>query len=80
MSMNGLPLPLQHGESKINAVVDAAADPNSSVTAEQAEKTVLVESKKAGAEAFMFDADATPEEKAQRIHDVRFPSFLLGRH
>ncbi|KAH8890839.1 tricalbin [Thozetella sp. PMI_491] len=50
-------------ELKQQGAIEAARDPNSSVTAEDAEKKILEESKKAGVTAFHFDPDASPEEK-----------------
>lgn len=41
-----------------------ANDPNSSVTAEDAQKKIVDESKKAGVAAFTFDPNASPEAKA----------------
>lgn len=63
--------PAVNGEVKEQLAVDAAADPNSSVTAQQAEKVILDESKKAGAVAMQFDPDASPEEKAAQAKAVR---------
>ncbi|KAF2723558.1 tricalbin [Polychaeton citri CBS 116435] len=51
-------------ELKQQGVLEAAQDPNSNITAEDAEKAVVNESKKAGAAAFEFDPNASPEEKA----------------
>lgn len=58
-------------ELKQQGVLEAAADPNNSITAEQAEQTVLKQAKDAGAAAFQFDPDATPEQKAAQIKEVR---------
>jgi len=57
-------------ELKQQGALEAARDPSSSVTAEQAEKTVLHEAKAAGAPAFEFNPDASPEEKAQQVKEV----------
>ncbi|KAK3070276.1 Tricalbin-2 [Teratosphaeriaceae sp. CCFEE 6253] len=54
-------------ELKQQGALEAAADPNSSVTARQAEDTVLHEAKAAGAAAFEFDPDATPEQKQTQL-------------
>ena len=62
--------PAVNGEVKEERAVDAAADPSSPVTAEQAEKVILDESRKAGAVAMQFDPDATPEEKAAQAKAV----------
>lgn len=58
------------GELKSQGVVEAAQDPNSKVTAEDAEHSITNESKKAGVAAFQFDPDATPEEKAAQARSV----------
>ena len=50
-------------ELKTEGAMEAARDPNSSVTAAAAEKTALEEAKKGGSAAFEFDPDASPEEK-----------------
>ena len=66
--------PSQIGELKSKAMVNAAADPKSNVTAAQAEKTLMEEAEKAGSPAYMFKADATPDEKAAIAHQVRVAS------
>ena len=48
----------------------AARDPNSSVDAHQAEQVILEQSKAAGAAAFEFDPNASPEEKAAQLREV----------
>lgn len=50
--------------------MEAAADPNSAVDAHEAEQKMLQESKKAGAAAFEFDPDASPEQKAAQLREV----------
>lgn len=57
-------------ELKTQGVVEAAQDPDSSVTAEDAEQRIVAESKKAGVVAFSFDPDATPEQKAAQARAV----------
>ena len=59
-------------ELKQQGALEAAADPNSSVTARQAEDTVLHEAKAAGAAAFEFDPDATPEQKQAQLRAVGY--------
>ncbi|KAG9248511.1 C2 domain-containing protein [Calycina marina] len=59
-------------EIKAQGAVEMANDPNSSVTANDAEKKIVDESKKAGVAAFQFDPDATPEEKAAQAR-ARLP-------
>ena len=57
-------------ELKQQGAAEAARDPNSSVTAEDAERVLVEESKKAGATVHQFDPDATPEEKAAQAKAV----------
>lgn len=57
-------------ELKQQGAIEAAQDPHSGVTAEAAEKTLLDESKKGGAAAFQFDADASAAEKARQAKAV----------
>ena len=58
-------------ELKSQGALEAARDPNSSVTEDQAERTVLNEARAAGAAAFEFDPDASPEEKRAQLKAVR---------
>lgn len=58
-------------ELKQQGVLEAAQDPNSSITPEQAEHRVLDEARKGGSAAFKFDPDASPEEKAAQARAVR---------
>ena len=57
-------------EAKQQAVQDLARDPESNVSARDAEKVIVDESKKAGAAALTFDANATPEQKAAQAKAV----------
>ncbi|RDL36872.1 C2 (Calcium CaLB) [Venustampulla echinocandica] len=66
-------------ELKAQGVVEAAADPNTSVTAEDAEKKIVTESNKAGIEAFTFDPNASPEEKAAQAR-ARIPEGFHHEH
>ncbi|KAL8832693.1 MAG: hypothetical protein Q9191_000094 [Dirinaria sp. TL-2023a] len=52
------------GELKTEGALQAAQDPNSDVSSQDAQQVMANESKKAGIAAFQFDPDATPEEKA----------------
>jgi hypothetical protein len=61
-------------ELKQEGAVEAAQDENAQVTAQDAEKVLVDESKKGGAAAFQFDPDASPEEKAAQAGAV---SILL---
>jgi hypothetical protein len=58
------------GELKQQSAEEAARDPNSQVTADDAQRVILDESKKAGAVALQFDPDATPEQKAAQARAV----------
>ena len=57
-------------ELKQQGAFEAAADPNSSVTAADAQAKAEFESKKAGVQAFSFNPDASPEEKAAQARAV----------
>jgi hypothetical protein len=58
-------------ELKTQGVIEAAQDPNSSVTADDAQQKLVTESRKAGVAAFTFDPNASPEEKAAIARSVR---------
>ena len=64
------------GELKSQGAADAARDPDSNVTSEDAEQTMIDETKKAGGAAFQFDPNASPEEKAAQARAVG--SFRLS--
>lgn len=57
-------------ELKQQGAFEAAADPNSTVSAADARVTAELESKKAGVGAFSFNPDASPEEKAAQARAV----------
>ena len=57
-------------ELKQQGAIEAAQDPHSRVTAEDAEQKMLEESRKAGTAAFQFDPDASAAEKAQQARAV----------
>ena len=61
----------QAPELKAQGVEEAARDPNSNATSEDAQKVIADESKKAGVPAFRFDPNAPPEEKAAAAKAVR---------
>ena len=67
-------------EMKQQGAEEAARDPSSSVTAADAERVIMDESKKAGAVALSFDPNATPEEKARQAKAVRLYTPLLARN
>lgn len=56
--------------AKADVAIDLARDPQSKVTAEDAENILVAESRKAGAPAFKFDPNASPEEKARQAAAV----------
>ncbi|ROT37420.1 tricalbin-1 [Sodiomyces alkalinus F11] len=56
----------EKSELKIEGVVESAQNPETSTTAEDAERKILEESRKAGITAFTFDPDASPEEKKRQ--------------
>jgi hypothetical protein len=60
----------QAAELKQQGALEAARDPNSAVTAEDAEKKIVEEAKKGGSAGFQFDPNATPAEKAAQIAGV----------
>src|SRR5690348_3604371 len=61
----------QEAELKQQGALEASRDPNSLVSAEDAERKALEESKRAGVEAYSFDPDATAEQKAAQAKSVR---------
>jgi hypothetical protein len=58
-------------ELKQQALEEAARDPKSNVTSDDAQKFMADESKKAGVAAYRFDPNASPEEKAAAAKAVR---------
>jgi hypothetical protein len=62
-------------ELKQQGAIEAAQDPNSSVTAADVHAKIELESKRAGVQAFSFDPDASPEEKAAQARSV---SYIRG--
>lgn len=58
------------GELKAQGATEAAQDPDSKVSAQDAEDVMTAESKKAGIPAFQFDPDASPEDKAAQAKSV----------
>jgi hypothetical protein len=58
-------------ELKVEGVVEAAENPNSSVTADAAQHEIVEQSKNAGVAAFQFDPDASPAEKRAQAKAVR---------
>ena len=67
------------GELKAQGAAEAAQDPNSSTTAQDAQDVMAAESKKAGIPALQFNPDASPEEKAAQARAVG-PALPLERN
>lgn len=57
-------------ELKQQGAIEAAQNPDSQVTAAQAENEIVERSKNAGVTAFQFDPDASPEEKRAQAEAV----------
>lgn len=62
-------------ELKQQGAIEAAQNPNSSVTAQDAEKKMVEESKNAGVAAYSFDPNASPEEKRRQVRSVSLSSL-----
>lgn len=58
------------GELKSQGAAEAARDPESKVSAQDAERTMVNETMKAGGAAYQFDPNASPEEKAEQAQSV----------
>ncbi|KAL5423932.1 hypothetical protein PMIN04_003602 [Paraphaeosphaeria minitans] len=72
---------MQHAsELKQQGALDAAQDPNSSVTADQAENAIVQEARAGGSAAFKFDPNASPEEKAAQARAHVPNNFHHDRH
>ncbi|KAI9759882.1 MAG: hypothetical protein M4579_002007 [Chaenotheca gracillima] len=65
----------QAAELKQQGAEDAARDPNSKVTSEDAESKIVEETKRAGGQAYQFDPNASPEEKAAQARAHLPPGF-----
>jgi hypothetical protein len=57
-------------ELKQQGLVEAAADPQTNVTADDAQKKIVESSRNAGVAAFTFDPDASPEQKKAQANAV----------
>jgi hypothetical protein len=57
-------------ELKQQSAFNASRDPNSSVTAKEAIAKAELETEKAGVQAFSFNPNASPEEKAAQARNV----------
>jgi len=71
------PLSSHAVELKHQGAAEAARDPNSNITSEDAEQSMVDETKKAGIAAYQFDPHASPEEKAAQARSV---SHVSGIH
>jgi hypothetical protein len=71
-------------ELKIQGAFEAARDPASKVTAEDAEKKMVDEAKKLGVPAFAFDPNASTAEKRAQARAVRilaiYIQFRIANH
>ncbi|KAL8942831.1 MAG: hypothetical protein Q9216_001446 [Gyalolechia sp. 2 TL-2023] len=63
------------GELKSQGAIEAARDPNSGATSQDAQHVMAAESKKAGVEAYEFDPNASPEAKAAQARSHVPPGF-----
>ncbi|KAK5663647.1 hypothetical protein OQA88_4078 [Cercophora sp. LCS_1] len=57
-------------ELKQQGAIEASRNPESAVTADNAQRKIVEESKQAGVVAFTFNPDASPEEKAALARDA----------
>lgn len=57
-------------ELKSQGAAEAARDPDSKVSAQDAEQTMINESLTAGGAAYQFDPNASPEDKAAQAQSV----------
>lgn len=57
-------------ELKQQGAIEAAQDPNSTVTSNDAQNKIVQESRRAGVTAFTFNADSSVEEKKAAVRDV----------
>ncbi|KAK4220245.1 tricalbin-3 [Rhypophila decipiens] len=60
----------RESELKQQGAIEAAQDPESSVTAEDAQRKLLEESMKAGVVAVALDPDASPEERREKAQEA----------
>ncbi|KAF3769104.1 tricalbin [Cryphonectria parasitica EP155] len=66
-------------ELKQQGAMEASRDPESSVTAEDAEKKILEETRSAGVAAFKFNPDASPAEKKAQAREAVPEGFHSNR-
>ncbi|EMD88413.1 hypothetical protein COCC4DRAFT_84314 [Bipolaris maydis ATCC 48331] len=65
----------RESELKQQGVLEAAKDPNSSITAQQAEQSIVNQAQAAGSAAFQFDPDASPDQKRAQARAKLPPGF-----
>lgn len=70
---------LEASELKQQGALEASRDPESNVTADDAQRKLVEESRNAGVAAFTFDPDASPEEKRAQARAVRSLSFFPSK-
>ncbi|KAG6009542.1 hypothetical protein E4U21_002178 [Claviceps maximensis] len=66
-------------ELKQQGAIEAARNPESSVTADDAQRQMVEQSKNAGIPAFQFDPDASPEEKLAQAQAAIPPELQRSR-
>ncbi|KAF4984077.1 hypothetical protein FZEAL_656 [Fusarium zealandicum] len=66
-------------ELKQQGAVEAAANPQSSVTADDAQREIVEASRNAGVAAFTFDPDASPEQKKAQANAAIPPELQQSR-
>ena len=70
----------EESELRQQGAVEAARDPQSSVTADDAQRKIVEDSRNAGVAAFTFNPDASPEEKSAQVRDVSVALAPLCAH
>jgi hypothetical protein len=63
--------PQEANELKQQGALEASRDPSSKVTADDAQKKIVEESKRAGVTAFTFDTSLSTEQKKAQVRAVR---------
>ena len=63
-------------ELKQQGALEAARDPNSSVTSDDAQRLVAKEARASGATALQFDPNASSEDKARQAKEVSNPYLM----
>ncbi|KAF7531281.1 hypothetical protein G7054_g9026 [Neopestalotiopsis clavispora] len=66
-------------ELKQQGAIEAAGNPDSAVTSEDAQRKMVEESRNAGVSAYTFDPDASPEEKRRQIRANRPDDLNIHR-